>query len=432
MIKSKWLQSIPGVMLCVIAFTLPFRYIYSSIACVVLVVSWVLSADIKQTVRNFISRKYLWPWVAYYVLCAASYFWSYNKEASIADLQTKLSILLMPVIIGAGMTISQQWLERILLCFISGITIASIYFISRAGIVWYHTGMTIQFFYHKLTDGYSINAIYYAWYSFFSLSILLFYDWQYFFKNNLFVKVLMVVVQAVFFVLLSSKMLLGLFSLFLVPFYIWRSFKGKKISHTGLGLIVVVSAFVVLLISGTQNPIKKRYQDIEVNSIKKAWHRNYYQNDSSMVFDNTMAVRLFIWRVSFDNIYERKLWWYGCGNGGFTKLLNDKMADYGVVNIYNKDNPSPLYNVNTHNMYLQSLLCLGTLGLFFFVLVMLTPFFFIKYMGAYKDMFLIFHVLCFVFMMQESALQVQGGTVFYSFFSQIFWLIGSDKYIKKS
>jgi len=88
--------------------------------------------------------------------------------------------------------------------------------------------------------------------------------------------------------------------------------------------------------------------------------------------------------------------------------------------MYNEENRSDLFNVNLHNMYVQSLFMLGIPGLAVFLAIMLGPFFALRYIRE-KTIFLIFQITAILFMMQESALQTHAGIVFFTFFSQVFW-----------
>jgi hypothetical protein len=71
-------------------------------------------------------------------------------------------------------------------------------------------------------------------------------------------------------------------------------------------------------------------------------------------------------------------------------------------------------------MYMQSLIVLGLPGLLIFGGLMIAPFFFVRRL-AQRMWFLVFLLVSFLFMIQESALQTQAGVIFFTFFTCIYW-----------
>ena len=124
---------------------------------------------------------------------------------------------------------------------------------------------------------------------------------------------------------------------------------------------------------------------------------------------------------------EHNLWLAGAGNGDVHTLQNDKMAEYGIKNIYPVNTwRSPFYNANLHNMFFQCLLMIGIPGLLIFTAIAFLPIFNLRNF-IYGQVFLIFHLTAIFFMLQEAALQSQAGIIYYTFFSMIFWNISYQK-----
>ena len=115
------------------------------------------------------------------------------------------------------------------------------------------------------------------------------------------------------------------------------------------------------------------------------------------------------------------LWLTGCGVGDVGILQKGRIALYDAHTnaLYKQPDLSVL---NLHNMYLQVLMTLGIPGLLIFLLIVLTPFSWLKRLKN-KEVFLIFLVSYLLYMMQESALQTQAGVVYFTFFYQVFMLV---------
>lgn len=117
MLIAKRLERSQEIILCLLAFSIPFPYFLSPVFIVGLLICWLLQLDPKLLYQNLKERKILWIWIGYFLLFALSYFYSYNKQQSLLDLQSKLCFLILPLIIGAGKPISNKLLEHIFFSF---------------------------------------------------------------------------------------------------------------------------------------------------------------------------------------------------------------------------------------------------------------------------------------------------------------------------
>lgn len=415
--KAHWSQTFSGYALCLVAFSIPFPFIYSAIAVGIVVLAWLIQLNFKDTLIRLKERKALWLWIFFYILHIAGYFYSEDKAMAFFDLEKKMSFVVLPVVVGAGITISRQALERIFFAFVAGMFIISIWCMGYAAWRWNQTNDINVFFYHDLIKGLEANAVYMAWYCLFSICLLLFMKWEQFFKNKA-VKIIVTLLLIIFFVLLSSRMLIALFFAVLIPFYfksIIRKFSKAKIA-------VSLAAMVILLaiVAFTKNPIRDRYENIFNTSIRQSF-LNDYSSVSEGDFSN-LTLRVFLWRIGILNMNEHHLWLAGAGIGDVQTLQNNKMAELGIRNIFEPVYTSPFRNANLHNMYMQILLMLGIIGLLSLIFISFSPLFNIRHV-INKEVFLLFHIIAIAFMMQEAILQTQAGVIYYTFFSQIFWNI---------
>jgi hypothetical protein len=419
MLKARWLQPLPGYMLCALAFTISLPFIYAALSMVLLVITWLLQADLKTTFQNLKTRKILWLWVAYFLLTAISYSYSDNKEQSLFDLQTKLSILILPVVIGCGMELNKPLLERVFFFFTLGIVLTATICITKGLWLWHTTSDTKFLFYHDLVEGFEANAVYMAWYVLFSITLLLFFPWNSLFQNGykLF-RVLFLIVQITFFILLSARMLIAVFFLILIPYYLRLIIMQQKIKLWQSTLAVVAVLALGYLLLNTNNPIQKRYADISHNNIDTVFKKDYH--DFKETKFNNLTLRIFLWRICIENMNEHHLWLKGAGNGDAQALQNAKITEHHIISYDDDKSRAAIVNANLHNMVMQSLIMVGLPGAILFLILCISPLFFI-YQAPFRQVFLIFHITAISFMMQEAALQTQAGVIYYSFLSMIFW-----------
>lgn len=417
--RTIWLRQLSYILLYTLAFLLPISFGYSSLCIIALIPVWLISANYPHFFREIKKKKIIWAFVLYFLLFALSYFNSDNTDQSAFDILAKTPLLILPIIIGAGLKLTEKQLEHALVCFLLGVLFTGVVSIYDAIYGWLSSHSENEFFYHELVSEFQLNAVYMALYSFLAVAMLLLRKWQYYFKSKLTVifKSILILFFSVYFFLLAARMLILLFVVFLIPYFAYKRFKHNLKSAALISLLAIAATtFIVFL--ATDNPVKKRFADIFNKDLSIVTLDNYADVEESD-FSN-LTLRLFMWRVCIDNVRDNNLWIAGAGNGDAQQLQNDKMKEYGIRNIHPElALRSPLYNVNVHNMYLQSLLMVGILGIITLLTITIYPYLYLNKLRLYP-FFLAFHVSSFFFMMQESMLQTQAGIVYYALFYSIF------------
>lgn len=415
MIRSKWLERALYFSLFLLAFSLPLPYIFGSGAAILMGILWLLHTNFKITFKNLKERKALWPWMIFFVLHAIGYFYSENKADADWDIQSKACFLLLPVILGAGMSVTSKRLEVVFLSFIAGVTCVGLFCIGQATLIYLHAHTVSQFYYNDLIQGLDANAVAVSWYTIFVLIILHFYKWQFYFTGNRLLKILLVAFHIAFLILLSSKMLIVFLFIVLMPLFIYQTFRNKSISAVARLSILACFAFAFFLVFSTNNPVKKRYADIIANNTRL--DSQYHVAGDARQFNN-LTLRIFVWNAALKNMKKHDLWWYGAGIGDVHALQNKQMFDDGIKDIYQPW--SDLYNINVHNMYLESLLMLGIPGLVCLLIILFQPLFYSRKIPG-GLVFILFFMVSQLFMFQESALQTQDDRIYYCFFNLVFW-----------
>lgn len=422
MYKAARFKTLLQYALCLLAFSIPLEFFFSSVCLAIVVILWILQGNLKKSFKRIKKRKGLWPWFIMYLLLIIAYFYSEDKTQAAFDLKTKLAYIILPLIIGAGKyAIDRRTVENIFASLIAGVCTAAVISLVNAVIIWYPEQYFYAFFYHQLVSIIDPNAVYMAWYTIFSISLLLFLPWQYHFQRGYKVlRVVAILFLLLFFILLSARMFMLLFLLFIIPYFIKRSF--SNITRGIISTILILGAVYGLyhVLNTTNNPIKARYESMLNSDNDVVWLDDYSAVDEAS-FDN-VTLRLFLWRLGLEAVVERNAWWAGVGNGDVHIVLREKMRAYKVQNMDVEDPAQRpgFYNANLHNMFIQNLVMLGIPGLIVFLFICVMPFFYIFKVTPYQP-FLVFHISSILFMMQEAVLQTQAGIFFYIMMSSIFW-----------
>ncbi|MBS1688123.1 MAG: O-antigen ligase family protein [Bacteroidetes bacterium] len=403
------------ICLYIAAFAIPLPYIFGAASIALLSLAWLLTTNLKDALKDLKQRKMLWLPIILFALHAVSYFYSSDKEQSLLDLSKKASFVILPIVVGLGPTISKQVLEKLFAAFVSSLSLIGLFCLARAGYIWAKDHTTEQFFYHTLVAGLDANAIYYALYTIFSLSILLLHTWTHvgLFKRK-FLYYIITFLQILFLVLLSSKTLLVFFILIVLPMFLMRHRQKSLL----VSQVLAVTIFIIslCLLAFTNNPVRERYQQVFQNNENAIWQ----SNDPSGKHFNNLTLRLFIWKTAWQNIKENNLYLKGCGNGDVEVYQKRKLHIYDDK-IDTRYNPY-IWKFNLHNQFLQMFMMLGIAGLTTFILFIFTPFFQISKVFD-RDIFLLFHLSFLFIILQESALQTQAGIIYYMFFASVFWQI---------
>jgi O-antigen ligase len=421
MLDRSWLKQLYGYALCILAFFIPFNYIYSSIATGLVCFLWLLQVK-PHDLKNAFKQPFLLLWLAFYGFHILGYFNSTNKDHAAFDLQVKMGMVLFPIVLGSSV-ISNRFLERVFFFFNGGVVIAAAFSITRAYLTWKQAGDPSIFFYHKLVDGFDANAVYMAWYTIFSIAVLLFHPWQLY--NNVFGKCwrfLALLIQTAFLILLSSRLLVAVLFLVIVPLYLYKTFRIKKFRILKLTAISAVAVTLIYYLTVVDNPIKKRFFEVLATDDSPVEVLKSDNNGFDASQNSNLNIRLFIWKTGIENMAEHNLWLKGAGNGDVYELQNNKFREH---NVYRIDYPDPtlqsqLHNINMHNMFLQCLLMIGVPGLLIFILISFGQIFSWWKLRPTIDFYL-FHIIAISFMMQEAALQSQAGNIFYVFFYWVLW-----------
>lgn len=411
--ESRYPDKLYFYTLCLLSIVIPFPFILSSIGIILLVFVWLFTG-LRNNISSFFSRKILWVWVLFFALHCLSYFYSTDKSESLFDIQSKLSFIVLPFIIGTGPTLNQNQYKTILLCFISSVFLLALISFSYSyyNYNYLQQGGLENFFYNNMVRLTEANAVYVAWYTLTAIFILIGFGNTYL-RLNKFLYIIFLVVLQVYFFSLSARLLIIIEALLIFPYSLY-SYKKNHHEYPGLifSIIIIVSLALVAL---TENPISDRYKIISPSHTKD-WLIDKNDDSSTQEFTN-VTLRLFIWKTAIESIEENKYYYYGCGNGDIRE--NQKKS----INKYNKNlsegnRKAELWKYNIHNTYLHTFYMLGIPGLSILLVLLFFPFRY-NLPKPFKLFNAIFITISALFMFIEAALQTQAGIIFFTFFSTL-------------
>jgi O-antigen ligase len=402
------------VCLFMVALSIPMYYRINALAVVLLAVSWIFTADFKSTFTQLKKRPLLICWILWYALHAISYFYSNDKTIASADLESKLSILLLPLVIGTQNKENETLLKGVFTSFIIGLLAICVLSIGSSYLAFQQDHQISHFFYHNLVHFADANAVYMSWYVLIGIAILLLAPTPFFFTKQKSIQIITVIVLELFLLMLSARMVLLCQFAIVLPILIYQSTKKdftKGLINSGFTLVLLAVYGIIFL---TNNPIKERFKEMTPSQTKN-W---VSKEDPSKQQFNNFTLRIFIWKTSMESIQQEHLYWYGSGIGDVA-VIQQKTIEKHNFELNEGNRAKKIWEFNMHNMYIQELFMLGIIGLLTFLFILCRPLIF-QFTNPYKWLFWSFQLTSMAVFFIESALQTQAGIIFFSFFSMLF------------
>jgi hypothetical protein len=346
-------------------------------------------------VSNFKNEKYLWILPIFYLLHVAGLLWTTNYAQAGLDLQIKLTLFLLPIILSSY-PLDERMINKIRRYFIGGILLSCIYLLVIATRRYLHGEPFTVFFYAELS-----NALMHpTYFSMYLNAALLFVFHEMLLSSHrrtIWMGAAIMIILFVFIVLLSARTAeaTAFVSIFVMIVLYWRQKAGFRFVYPTL---------VVLGIAMLTQTVLLKYSN-RFAQVENAIQTNAVVTESSY---NSTTGRLEIWREAV--LMLPQYWLLGTGTGDVKDELNKTYHQNNFSYGFDK-------SLNTHNQYLQSFLTLGIFGLILFVLAIKIPW--LK-RSNYHSLLL---MLLFIFALNcltESMLEAQRGAIFFAFMISLF------------
>jgi O-antigen ligase len=364
-----------------------------------------LTVDMIQKQKIDIDRKSIIPIFilpCFYILHIIGLTYSSNLEYGLFDLEVKLSMILIPIIVFIRGTIYKDKQKLIFTSLILGVLFSFFINIAKAYSNYLADKNILDFFYCSLSP--TLHPSYMAFYVGVSLIALIFYQTKLFnFGKTLRITIPIIIacILLTYLFMLSSKAGIISFAIALSLYVSIRiAQKIKPIFAIIAGIVILIIPFIVI----TQIPsVNMRFKDL-ISSLKNSKNATIDSEYGSLA-------RMAIIRSTFHMSIENLPW--GVGTGDIKDEITKYYLSKGSKTITTQ-------YLNAHNQFAQSTIALGIPGL-----SMLLGFIAFGLITAYRKRNIIF--LCFLLLMSiqmlfESMLEQQAGVIFITLFFTFFCL----------
>jgi O-antigen ligase len=393
---QKHLQKFVSIVILLLPCSFILRSGVPGVIIALVVVLWLVLSILSTERFRFRFSESLFAklYLLYFIINLLSLLYSENFRYGIKHIESKLALLIFPLIFFSGYNIlSNVDLRKVLFAFAQSICVTCFFVILR--IIWISDDLITawnEYTFIKLSGIMSIHPGYFSLYICFSVLILL----SHFNFQSRAAKILIGVelaVLAIFIFRLTSRMpIFGLVICLLVYIFFEKKFK--------LLLVCLIAGSLTFFLLTESNPdIRERFlRPLKMIGSGDVKELQRYATDRQQIY--SCAIELLSRPTTL---------LVGKGIGDANQALIDCYDQHGYTWVSSR-------RYNAHNEYFQSTLEVGIAGGLIFALLLIIP---LRYWTFQKE-FLMFAILFGVFSLTESTLQVQKGIVFFSFFHSLF------------
>lgn len=385
-------------MLSAAGFVLPLFISNMLLAMVVLANMLTGSVDtFRQRIRK---PHFLFP-VLFFMWCVASVAWSEHSTEAWHYAERKLALLALPFSFAFVKNAGEKILHRVAKAYVWSVTLAIIYSLQRAWVMYHYTGKQEYFFYHQLSSFIGINAVYFSVYVLLSMMLVWYYRRQIY--PGFVLAYLFLHFTAL--LLLASKtvviMVMLLLPVLFVPFFN----AGRK--YIFAGLVLLGGAAAIMLLTGD-------FAVSRLTAEKRSTFNIVAQDTFSYRTPFTGTIlRLVLWKHAFQICAEQKAWLAGVGTGDFQYLLNERYAATGMFMGDSRRGDTGYTGYNPHNQFVEVFLSLGIIGLFLLLAWIIS----LWKIARTRTLFRLLLLFSVVIMCTECFLSANKGVVWF-----VFWI----------
>jgi O-antigen ligase len=349
------------ILVTLISLAFSIRFINSA-SIIVLVLLVLLNSQRIAMIKKAFGNPLFLALAALFLLQIAGLLYTNDINTGWREVTQKAGLIGIPFFFCAIRSIPVRRLRYIMIGFSLSLVFVCVYCLFYAIILYLHNPDSSVFFYHKLVSPFKHHAIFF--------SFFLFYCIIYWMeesigteKKNKHQKVLtgLVLFFIMMILLLSSKLVIGAIFLYLIVFVFYR-LRNKRSLWMLFSFMIGLSTLIII-ISITNNPIKARFADLTEGNSGLFRQEKF----STATYFNGLQFRLLTWRYTYEILYKRDAWLLGVSPGDAQHELNRR---YKEMDMYLGDGKtdSGFWNFNCHNVYLQTTLESGCVGLLFLLL----------------------------------------------------------------
>jgi len=274
--------------------------------------------------------------------------------------------------------------------------------------VYAQNGDTSFFFYHPLVSIFSGHAIQYSILVFIAILFLIDENVRSEnLKNRRWILILMIYFS-IFLFLLTSKMVIAIFLLYIIYLFICTNEFFKKRSYRIVAVTAILASLIIIFT--TNSPLRKRVSQEMQSSISFIGKTDFSPAD----YFNGVEFRLLSWRFAFEVLNENHAWLFGVSPGDAQDMLNTKYRKLNMFSGGLPDNPNGYLDYHTHNQFLQALLETGIPGVLAFICICLGMIQLAKRSHSRSMIVLTILLLCYCF--ADAVIKTQYGIILFIYF----------------
>ncbi|MGZ3912632.1 MAG: O-antigen ligase family protein [Flavisolibacter sp.] len=355
------------LIITMVSLALSIRFL-NSLSIIILVLLVLFHPERRVLVRKAFTHPIFLALAALFLMQVAGLFYTSDSVRGWRELTQKAGLIGIPFFFCAIPAISTKRMRELMAVFSLSLLLVSLYCLLYACLGYNRTGDPSVFFYHKLVSPFQHHAIFFSFFLWYCVIYWMEQGAGLNRKKYAPAWMALVIFFLLMIFLLSSKLVIIVTFLYLIIFMLRLVQRKKRAGMFVTSLVLVGTA--ALLIFTTHNPIKARFDDLTRGNAYLFREKQF----SPAVYFNGLQFRLLTWRFTGEILEQKKAWWVGVSPGDAQQELNRR---YEEMHMYLGDGKTDtgFRDFNCHNVYLQTLLETGGLGLFFLLLAI---FFFLR------------------------------------------------------
>lgn len=393
-----------------ICISVPLPYRFSNLGIVALVIFWVLKKVLFKEKISALKSNNNWNWgvmsfLMLFAWQAISLMYNTDLEMGLKNLESKLSLLILPIIL-VDLNIAKYDILNFFKYYVYSIIACNLFLFFVSYINYYESGTFLT--YHDFTEVLGFHAVFYSYCLFLSILLSYFLLSKYYLNNkergvhlaSIFMAFIALVVSA-------SKNVLVVTCLSILTLLVSKILKGKiKWSYIllilGIGAISILTAYQSASI---KNRISELTQLNGIENLDKIKNGEVLEHEDRVKFNGT-SLRIVFWYLGLKKLDEDNRKIIGLSPGDRRAVMNNEFKKVGLYPAYK--------NYNIHNQFIQTLIELGIIGLILYLAIHLI--YIRKAIHTKNYILLAFILALIVFQITESVIERNKGIVFYVFF----------------
>lgn len=414
MLSTELNQKIHFYLTSLLAFLTPIHPKALPILIILLAINWVIiPTNIKNSFSVLKNNLTLSVTAVLFIFYCLGMLYSSNLSFGGRVLETKMSLIILPIIYASYLETTKEKLHHYLKYFTYGCIVYATICFSYATYAYFlpleidlGNGYTFNFganyFYYYYLSVF-FHPSYTAMYSVFALATIVLGIKEKIIQPKIQV-VVAIALLTLFVLLLSSKA--GWITLFLLCLYAsYLLISQKKIIQILYFSVPITAAFLAFNVYYTPL-VSQRLPDVK--EITKVVAEKNEKNETVTTSKDGNAARILIWKASLELFLENFL--TGTGTGDSKDELLKKYLEKGMTTEYENA-------LNSHNQYLNTAVANGIFGLFILIAALFLPFYHSftskQFIGVAFIIIIAFNLLF------ESMYETQAGLVFYAFLNTL-------------